>query len=555
MNLKSGILFLSILPLLSCSTAIDLSEEQVPASNDQNPKLVVGITVDQMRYDFLIRYWDDYSEGGFKRLVNQGFTFRNHHFSYSPTYTAPGHASIFTGTTPLIHGIIANDWYDKALGRMIYNCYDSTVFSVGGVGYPGQMSPKNLMSSTIGDELKLFSNNRSKVIGISMKDRGAILPAGHHPDGAYWFDGKDNGKFITSTFYKRSLPQWVIDFNANKLPDFYLSQGWSLLKDVATYDESMQDNNPYESPFNGTLRPVFPYNLDSLRASNGNFDLIKATPHGNALSVDFAIASIVNEGLGLDNYTDLLALSFSSTDFVGHQFGPHARETQDVYLRLDLEIARLLKYLDSEIGIGNYTVFLTADHGGAPVPSLVNDQGWPNDYFNSAALIAELDSLIESKYGLDGAILNYSNEQIFLNEELIALNGLDLNKIEEELAKKAMSYKGVLAALSSGQVLTGNFNDSPLARIQAGFRPNLSGNVMLLFEPGWMEYGRTGTTHGMAYSYDTHVPLLFFGAKIKHGESYAPSRIRDIAPTVSALIQIPFPSGCTGTPLTQVLEK
>lgn len=554
MDRKLYILLFIFLPLLSCASAAILVEEENPPVAEKT-KLVVGITVDQMRYDYLIRYWDDFSNDGFKRLVGEGFTFRNHHFSYSPTFTGPGHASIFTGTTPLIHGIIANDWFDKNLGKMIYCSSDTSVQGVGGTGYAGQMSPKNLKSSTIGDELKLFSNNRSKVIGISMKDRGAILPAGHNPDGAYWFDGKQNGQWMTSTFYTDALPQWVIDFNQKKLPDFYLAQGWKLLNDETSYDESSVDNNPYESPFAGTLRAAFPYDLEALRANNGNYDLIKATPHGNTLSVDFAIEAMANEGLGQDEFADLLALSFSSTDYVGHQFGPHSREAQDVYLRLDLEIARLLQHLDSEIGKGNYTVFLTADHGGAPVPSLVHDQGWPNDYFSSAPLMTEIDSMLQANYSLKNAILSYSNEQIFLDEKQILERRLNLSYIEEQIAIWAMNKEGVLAAYSSNQIMTGNFNDSPVARIQAGFRPNMSGNVVLMLEPGWMEYGRTGTTHGMAYSYDTHVPFILFGTNIKHGDTYDPSRIRDIAPTIAALLGVPFPSGCTGNPLTQVLEK
>lgn len=550
MKIHSLLILFSIL-FVSCNA--QLSNIQTEETTEKELRLIVGITVDQMRYDYLTRYWNDYGEGGFKRMVNSGFSFRNHHFSYAPTFTGPGHASIYTGTTPAVHGIIANDWWERANKKMVYCASDDQVHGIGVEGYSGMMSPRRLRSSTVTDELKLFSSNRSKVIGISLKDRGAILPAGHQPDGAYWFEGKDLGKWITSSWYTEELPEWVENFNSKGLPDSYLSSNWEPLKAMEAYDESTADNTPYEAPFTGTLKPTFPYDLSALRAANGNYELIKATPFGNSLSVDFAEAAIEAEAMGADEFTDFLALSFSSTDYAGHRFGPHAIETQDTYLRLDKDLERFFNYLDKKVGKGHYMVFLTADHGGAPVPSLVHDRGWPNDYFSSAPLVADIDSILKSKYN-ESLVLNYSNEQIFLDDALILEKGLDKNEIEGLIAQVAVTYPGVVFALTSSQIINGNFTDLPASLIQAGYRQNMSGNVVLLLEPGWMEYGRTGTTHGMPYSYDTHVPLLMFGNGIPQGESFEKSRIRDIAPTISSMLGIPFPSGCTGQPLTPVLE-
>lgn len=551
--MKKSLLFLLSLALLISCRGQQLSAEQ-PSPETKNPKLVIGITVDQMRYDYLIRYWPDFGDDGFKRLVNDGFIFRNHNFSYSPTYTGPGHASIYTGTTPAIHGIIANDWWERSSAKMVYCASDHSVSGLGSQSNAGMMSPRRLRSSTISDELKLFTSDRSKVVGVSMKDRGAILPAGHQPNGAYWFQGEEEGIFMSSTYYGNELPAWVKAFNSQNLPESYLRKGWELLAPKEVYDESTSDNTPFESSFRGLLKPSFPYDLQALREANRNYDLIKATPHGNSLALDFAMAAIEGEEMGKDGITDLLALSFSSTDYVGHQFGPHSIEAQDTYLRLDREIARMLQYLDEKIGVGEYLIFVSADHGGAPVPNLVKSRGWPNDYFSSAPLIADLDSLHLSKYG-EKLIVNYSNEQIFLDNDRALKLGLSLDQLETEIAQRAISYVGVVGAYTSSQLISGCFGDSPVRRIKEGYRPNMSGNVCLLLEPGWMEYGPTGTTHGTPYSYDTHVPFILYGKSVPKGESYQPSYIKDIAPTVCALLGIPYPSGCTGQPLLEWMDQ
>ena len=326
------------------------------------PKLVVGIVVDQMRHDYLQRFEGKFSNDGFRRLMREGFEARNTHYNYVPTYTAPGHASIYTGTTPRYHGIIANDWYSRVLDREVYCAEDTLANATGGSPAAGHISPRNLQANTITDELKLSTNFRSRVIGVSIKDRGAVLPAGHTPDGAYWFD-PSVGEFMTSDFYTGELPEWVKKFNARKLVDKYSSQTWETLLPIDSYEESEPDNSPYERGFDGKETPTFPYDLKALRDQNGKYGMIRSTPFGNTLVLDMSRAALEAEGLGNDDITDFLAISLSSTDYVGHNFGPNSIEVEDTYIRLDRELAQFLKYLDDRIGKGQYLVFLTADHG------------------------------------------------------------------------------------------------------------------------------------------------------------------------------------------------
>ena len=304
----------------------------------QQPKLVVGIVVDQMRYDYLYSFSNKYGNGGFRRLLNDGFLCKNAQYNYVPTFTGPGHASIYTGTTPAIHGIAANEWYDKKTKKEIYCTQDKNVKPVGSTSDAGLMSPANLDATTVGDEIKIASNNKAKVVGISLKDRSSILPAGHAADGAYWFDGS-TGNFITSTFYRNELPKWLNDFNDKKLAKHYLEKGWNALLPIDKYTESLPDENAFEKAPNKKDKPVFPYDFKKQLDEN-KFDIIRSTPWGNSLTKDIAIAAIEGEDLGGDTICDMLCISFSSTDYVGHSFGPKSIELEDTYIRLDIECKR-----------------------------------------------------------------------------------------------------------------------------------------------------------------------------------------------------------------------
>jgi predicted AlkP superfamily pyrophosphatase or phosphodiesterase len=382
-------------------------------NSPSKPKLVVGIVVDQMRQEYFYKYQDRYSEGGFKRLLNDGFVMKNAHYNYIPTYTGPGHASVYTGATPATHGIIANDWYVRSLGKSMYCAGDSTVTAVGGSANSGKISPRNMFSTTISDELRFSTNKRSKVVGIAIKDRGAALPAGHLGD-AYWYDS-NTGNFMTSTYYHQELPKWVIDFNNKKLADKYLSQTWETLFPVASYIQSIADNNAFEGPFFGKDNTAFPYNLAELKEDNGGYGLLGTTPFGNSLTWDMAYAAIEGEQLGKRNETDLLAISFSSPDYIGHRFGPTSVEVEDNYLRLDREMEQFLNFLDKEYGKNEYLIFLTADHAVADIVDYMKSENVPAGNFNTRFILTQLRGFTNEKFGEGNWISNFSNEQVFFN--------------------------------------------------------------------------------------------------------------------------------------------
>jgi predicted AlkP superfamily pyrophosphatase or phosphodiesterase len=519
-------------------------------STPKKPKLIVGIVVDQMRQDYLYKYADRYSEDGFKRLINEGFMMKNGHYNYIPTYTGPGHASVYTGTTPATHGIIGNNWYVKSTGESIYCAGDSTVSNVGGTPDNGQISPRNLLTTTITDELRFASNKRSKVVGIAIKDRGASLPAGHLGD-AYWFDS-ENGDFMTSTYYHDELPAWVKAFNAKKLPDSYLNQSWETLYPIDTYTQSIADDNPFEASFSGKELSTFPYNLAELREQNGGPGLIAATPFGNSLTLDFAIAAIEGENLGKGKETDFLAMSFSSPDYIGHRFGPASVELEDNYLRLDRNMATLLEYLDKTIGEGEYLIFLTSDHGVADVATYMESEKVPSGNLNVSYIRSQLIGYMIAVYGEGDWILNVSNEQVFLNEKLARDQKIDLGKIEDELALFLLRFRGIKEVYTATTMKTAAFEEGRAHSLQNGYNHKSSGNLLLILEPGWLTGGAKGTSHGTGFTYDTHVPILFFGWNVKSGSSSRYASITDIAPTLSMMLGIRLPNGSTGQPILEI---
>lgn len=508
------------------------------------PKLVVGIVVDQMRYDYIWKYWEKYSEGGFKRLINKGLNCENTHFNYVPTYTGPGHASIYAGAPPAIHGIISNDWYVREQHKNTYCAADASVSAVGGSPEAGKMSPANLLASNISDELRLATQNKGKVIGIALKDRGAIMPAGHAANAAYWFDVKGkSGEFMSSTFYIKELPEWVVRFNAQKKAHAYLSAPWKLLLPESAYTESGPDDTPYEAPFSTEKSPVFPHDLPALLEKVGP-PIIAATPFGNSITKDFAIAAIQGEALGKDNVTDLLAVSFSSTDYVGHQFGTNSLEIEDTYLRFDRDLAELLTFLDTYVGKNEYTLFLTADHGAVPVPAYLKDNRIPSGLWDDDQLKQKLNTELVKILG-DSVIEIIENQQIYLKDMPLTQKEVACRTLKELLFKE----KGIAHVLTREELYANQFTQGVFYKIQNGFYPKRSGDICLIFDPGWLDHGEKGTSHGSAYTYDTHVPLLWMGKNIKPGVYSPQVEIIDIAPTLSQMLHIPFPNGCVGKPI------
>lgn len=522
--------------------------------NSDNPKLVIGIVVDQMRYDYLTRFEYRFGEGGFKRMMNEGFNCKNNHFNYVPTYTGPGHASIFTGTTPKYHGVISNNWYDKDIKQAVYCAGDDSVASVGTEDVSGQMSPHRMKTTSFADENRLFTQMRGKSIGISLKDRGAILPAGHSANAAYWFQGKLEGKFITSTYYMAELPNWVKAYNNGGSVAKYMKE-WNTLYDIKTYTESGDDVNDFESGFRGKETASFPYDLKTLSMENGGFDILKTTPYGNSIVTDFAIAAIDGEGLGKDNITDVLTVSYSSTDYVGHNFGANSKEIQDTYLRLDQDLKRLFEALDTKVGKGEYTVFLTADHGAVHVPAYLQSVKIPADYVNSNYEKQMFNNFMFNNYKSTELIENVSNNQIFLNHAKLKELNLNLSEVQNAIVHEIIKYKSIDKAYSSSVFLTTSFTTGIEELLQNGFNQKRSGDVVYVDNPATISYSRTGSTHGSGFNYDTHIPLLFYGKGINKGSTYQKTKIVDIAPTISALLGISFPNGNTGNPIEAVLKN
>ncbi len=513
------------------------------------PKLVVGIVVDQMKYDYLNLYWKHYGDGGLKRMVSEGFSCRNLHYNYGPTFTGPGHASVYTGTTPRYHGIVANDWYDKSADRMIYCSEDRSVKSVGYDTPSGQMSPKNMLVTTMTDELKMSTAGRSKVIAVSMKDRGATLPGGHSADAAYWM----THRWITSTHYMNELPDWVKKFNDEM--EQFVPDVWNTLLPIDDYRESWADDNEYEYSFKGHDKPVFPYDLKTLMPENGHMNMVKSTPFGNTITTEFAKAAIMNEKLGKRSDTDFISISYSTPDYIGHMFGPQAVENQDTYLRFDAELAEFLEFLDAEIGKGEYLVFLTADHGGAMVPAHSMDLKMPGGNIDGKLISNASKEFLIQRFNADGMISNYSNDQFFLNYDSISVNGYEPEQIARALADFVLQFEGVSESVTAWDLKRTQFTEGSIAAVQRGFNHRRSGDVILIFQSGWIEYGSRGTTHGSVYTYDTHVPALFYGWGVKHGFTDRRLNITDIAPTISTLLQIGLPSGSTGDPIRQITER
>lgn len=518
------------------------------------PKLVVGVVVDQMRYDYITRFWDHYGNDGFKRLISEGFNLRNNHFNYIPTYTAPGHASVYTGAAPETHGIIGNGWYDKFEENFVYCVGDTTVTSVGTLDKAGKMSPHRLITTTVADENRLHTQMRGKTIGIGLKDRGAVLPAGHTANGAYWFHGKAEGKWITSSFYTTQLPDWVQKFNASGKADSYLKP-WNTLADVNSYIESGADINIFEGGFSGKEDTGFPYDLKALSTLNGGYDIIKNTPFGNSLTTDFAIAALDGEQLGKDGDTDFLTISYSSTDYVGHNFGVNSKEVQDSYLRLDRDLAKLLKALDKKVGKGNYTLFLTSDHGGVHVPAYLETVRIPSGYFDFDKLKEDLNLFLSEKFEKENLVENISNDQIFFNYDEVLKMDISSQKLQEEIAHFLLQYERINRVFTRNQLQSASFSEKIASAVDNGFNQKRSGDVVMVLDPSVISYSRTGSTHGSGNNYDTHAPLIFFGKGIKPGNSLERTEIVDIAPTISALLGISFPNGATGRPLYMVLEE
>lgn len=533
--------------LFSSLTAIS-QNKPVQLHQLQRPKLVVGLVIDQMRWDYLYRYYNRYGEGGFKRLMNEGFNCENTFIPYTPTYTAAGHACIYTGSVPAVHGIMGNSWYSRDLKRNVYCTEDSNSTTVGSTSAAGKMSPRNLWTTTISDELRIATNFKSKVIGVAFKDRGSIIPAGHSANAAYWYDNASGG-FITSTYYMNDLPQWVKEFNNKKLSDKYLQQNWNTFYPSNTYTQSTADSQRYESIVPNEDNS-FPHITDAI--TRDKYNSLRYTPFGNTLTFDMAKAAIDGENLGRSGYTDLLAVSISGTDHMGHEFGPNSIEMEDSYLRLDTDIAAFLNYLDQNIGKDQYIVFLTSDHGVAHIPGFLNDNKIPAGTYRDADVQKQLNEVIEQHFNLKNAISAIINYEVYFNDEVVTEN--NKSQLTSFCIQQLLKFPFIANAFELKTLAAAALPEKLKKMMANGYNQKLSGDIQFNPKPKWYDGWAKGTTHGVWYAYDAHIPLLWYGWGIKHGKSNREVYMTDIAPTLSALLKIQMPDGCIGEVIEEVMR-
>lgn len=538
-----------ILLLICFFAQVSMLAQQVTGL--QRPKLVVGIVIDQMRWDYLYRYHDRWGQDGFRRIMKEGHNCQNTMINYLPSFTGPGHAAVYTGSVPAIHGIAANDWI--AGGKEVYCAEDKSVKPVGGSIKAGQMSPVQMLSTTITDELKLATQHRAKVIGVGLKDRGSILPAGHAANAAYWFDDS-TGNFITSSYYMSELPDWIKQFNDRRWADSFLHKTWHPLYPVATYVNSTADDMMTEGKLTGEMAPVFPHNTPQVKGRGYNG--IRYMPWGNTLSFKAARACIRGEAMGQDDVTDFLCLTLSSPDYAGHNYGPDAVEMEDMYLRLDNDLASFLSYLDKHVGKGQYTLFITADHGAAHNADYLKMQRIPAGNDIHTEVTDEVNSYLKQKFGAASLVKALTNYQVYLDDKNIEANKLSRSDVKDAVAGWLKTQDGVAMVVDME-----DFDDAiipaPLkTMIVNGYHSTRSGCIQVILESGWYSgHAKTGTTHGSWNPHDTHIPLLWYGWGISKGEIWRTTYITDIAPTLAALLHIQMPNGNVGSVITETLKK
>ncbi|MDR6783508.1 putative AlkP superfamily pyrophosphatase or phosphodiesterase [Pedobacter africanus] len=555
--MKRIYLLFAALLLISSGASAQKKSNKLPSANPSSssvnrPKLIVGMVIDQMRWDYLYRYANRYSNGGFKRLVNEGFSAENTFIPYTPTYTACGHASIYTGSVPAINGIIGNDWYDPQLKRNVYCAEDTSVTSVGSTTVAGKMSPKNMLVTTITDELRLATNFKSKVIGISLKDRGSILPAGHSANAAYWFDAQ-TGDWISSTYYMTQLPAWVQDYNKQKHADQFYANNWNTLYPIDSYGQSTADNKIYERRTRGEQTPTFPHPLKLYMGKN--YEIIKSTPYGNTMTLDLARHAVAAEKLGQNNTTDFLAVSCSATDYVGHQYGPNSIEAEDTYLRLDKDLEAFFNYLDQTLGKGNYLFFLSADHGAAHVPGFMKENKLPGGLFDDAPVVKDLNQIFNEKYKIKKAIITAMNNQILFDHDEISKSKADFEEMKAFTIDYLKKQPGIMNAVDLNKLSGTTLPEQIKKAITNGYNARRSGDIYYILLSNYFDGTSTGTTHGSWNPYDSHIPCVFMGWKVKPGKTNKTHYMTDISATLAAMLHIQMPSGCVGEPITELTHQ
>ncbi|MBI4851000.1 MAG: alkaline phosphatase family protein [Acidobacteria bacterium] len=563
LTLLVSFLLIFNLSFISSATPNNLqasSKGQVSNKENLKPKLAVVIVVDQFRADYLQRFNHLFGQKGFRRLMNQGAYFTNANYAYSNTYTAAGHATIVTGSLPSIHGIIGNKWFDRRTGKFLRASDDS---EVKGVGTEGTSSPTLLLTTTIGDQLRLSNNYQSKSFGVSIKDRSAVFTAGRRGSGAYWFNEK-KGQMCSSTYFIKELPEWVLKFNEQRVPDQYFQKNWERKLPENAYNISDQDDASYEDTWDGNTK-TFPHIIDgnSKEITPAFYKQFGDSPFSNEMLAKFALATIDSEKLGQDQYPDFLTVSFSAPDLVGHMFGPYSQEVQDMIIRTDETIGFLLDELDKRFGLNNILVVLTADHGVAPIPAYAQKHNLGGLRIDGLKLRKEMEERLIKQFGRlnndDKYIFGLVNQQFYLNEDALKNKKLEIKEVEDFLGQQAVKTEGFANYYTRTKIVAGEMPSTDIGRkIIAGFSAERSGSVFMLLKPfaqiAEAEDEYNGTGHGTAYHYDTHVPIIFMGKQIKPGIYHTTSSPSDIAPTLATILDVEPPNGSIGRVLLEGLK-
>lgn len=514
------------------------------------PKLVVGIVVEQMRQDYLNRYWDKFGNNGFKKLATTGTYHKNAHLNYSLTQTAPGFATIVTGTEPSGHGIISDYWYVPLTGRR-ENCIESTGYAgVGPHSENASFSPEKLYSTTFSDEAKLFNRGQSKVISVSLDPIGAIFSGGFAANAAYWFDTK-TGAWVSNSYYINELPEWVKRFNYRPTLERFLERKWNTLLEIEKYTEAWPDTSKYERGIDGSFK-TFPYDYQKIRQHVRDYKLITMIPEGNTYTTDFAIAALIEENLGQNEYTDFLFINYSVSENIGNLYGPQSVEIMDMFLRLDQDIAHLVSVLEETVGKNNFLLYLTSNCGVSEVPQYLIDNKLPGGYFRQHYIRVLLEGYLRAIYGEGNWILDFSNNQIYLNRTLIEDSQINLGDFQKNVANFIINSRGISNAITAHNMTNNYFLTGIPQKMQNSFNPKRSGDVMISLNPGWIEDITNVVAHNSGYSYDTHVPLIWYGWKVKRQTIYSKVNLTNIAPTISMVLNTPVPPISTGEPMQYI---
>ena len=540
-----------VLLVVLATGLIGVSGQKIPS---QKPKLVVGITISGMRYDYLSVYWDKFGDDGFKKMASTGANCKNARYNYLITEPSVGYATIATGAKPSAHGIVSDFWYERLSNLITYSLDDVEQSTIEGSYGAGMFSPKALNSRTISDELRVISRFKSKSIGVSMDPQAAVLMAGHTANAAYWID-PSTASWISSSYYVDSLPQWVRDFNGKNYQDIYLDRSWETLLPISEYSESMLDNNPYETGFEGQI--TFPYDLSRISTKNRtetDYSVLMTTPWGNTYTKDLAIAAIVNEELGQRGESDMLHIGFNATKYLAEHYSTWSVEMQDTYLRLDQDIAHLLEFLDDQLGLENVVLYVTADNALADDPRYLEESRIPSGFFNYRTTISLLKSYLNAIYGQGDWVTFYYAQQIYLNHQLIEDSRLSLEEVQDRVARFMIQMGGVSNALQAYVLQRNNFTDGVHERIQNSYYQKRSGDVIISLTPGWVEHSSVGRNGFAEFRSGPHVPLIFYGWKVSRmtiPEKVSPT---DIAATIAYFLEISMPENASGKVISDILK-